>query len=469
MARDKAERRLAAIFAADMVGYSRLMEADEDDTIARQNGHRRELIDPKIKDHHGRIVKTTGDGLLVEFSSVLDAVRCAVEVQRDMVEREAVVDEHRRIRYRIGINLGDIVFQDDDVFGDGVNVAARVESLAPPGGVSVSDVVYQSVVGKLDLVFEDGGEKTVKNINKPVHIWNWRADGTDSGEVDPAPASTAPADQSIRFCTASDGVQIAYATVGDGPPLVKAPNWMNHLEYDWESPIWRHLLRALSADHTLVRFDQRGNGLSDWQVPEFTFESMIDDLCTVVDAAGLERFPLLGFSQGCAFSIAYAVRYPERVSKLVLYGGFALGAGKRNEGDRQRNEMEQQMMINGWGQNNAAYRQFFTSLFVPGATKEQEDWFNELQRTTTSPENAAQLRDVFSNVDVTELLPLVSVPTLVLHCRDDGVVPFEAGRRMAAGIPGSKFVSMEGQNHLILENEPAWPRFLNEVLSFLAE
>ena len=452
--------------AADMVGYSRLMEADESGTIARQKAHRMELIDPKVAEHHGRIVKTTGDGMLVEFASVVDAVECAVAIQCAMAAREADVPEAKRIRYRVGVNLGDIVIDADDIFGDGVNVAARLEASAEPGGISVSDVVYQSIEGKLDLAFDDLGAQTFKNITKPVHVWRWRM--TDSAPEGTAETALDRAAQEIRFCMAPDGVQIAYATVGQGPPLVKAPNWMNHLEYDWQSPIWRHLLQELAKDHTLVRFDQRANGLSDWDVEEISFEAFVRDLETVVDALGLERFPLLGISQGCAISIAYAIRHPERVSHLVLYGGFARGPLKRGA---QRDKAQAEAMItlirHGWGQDNPAFRQLFTSSFIPGATKEQMEWFNELQRVSISPENAARIRETTSNIEVTDLLANVTIPTLVLHCRDDGIVPFDEGRRMAAMIPGARFVSLDGQNHLMLEHEPAWSRFLVEVRKFL--
>ena len=223
------ERRLAAILAADMVGFARLMELDEEGTLARQKAHRRELIDPEIADHHGHIVKTTGDGLLVEFASVVDAVKCAVAIQTAMADREAEVPEPSRIRYRIGINLGDVIFDDSDIFGDGVNIAARLEALAEPGGICFSDVVHQSVADKLDLPCRDLGRQRVKNISRPIHVWRW-----ETAEQPPVAVAGAIAlEQEIRFCTASDGVQIAYATVGQGPPLVKAPNWMNHLEYDW--------------------------------------------------------------------------------------------------------------------------------------------------------------------------------------------------------------------------------------------
>jgi pimeloyl-ACP methyl ester carboxylesterase len=263
-------------------------------------------------------------------------------------------------------------------------------------------------------------------------------------------------------------VRIAYAEVGTGPPLVKAANWLNHLEYDWESPIWSPLLHELAAAHRLIRYDARGNGLSDWEVDDISFEAFVRDLESVVEATGIQRFALLGISQGCAVSIAYAVRHPERVSHLVLYGGFA--RGKRKRGSPQDIEQADAVLTlirQGWGQENPAFRQIFTSLFIPGATAEQVQWFNELQQRTTSPENAARIRRAVDDIDVTDLLARVAVPTLVLHCRSDAGQPFEEGRTLAAGIRGARFVALEGHNHVILEGDPGWRRFLDEVKSFL--
>jgi len=277
-----------------------------------------------------------------------------------------------------------------------------------------------------------------------------------------------PLHQEVQFCTTPDKVRIAYATVGKGPPLVKAANWLNHLEYDWQSPIWSHLLHAIAADFRLVRYDARGNGLSDWEVDDISFEAFVRDLESVVDQAGLDRFALLGISQGCAISIAYAVRHPERVSHLVLYGGFARGRRKRGSQTAidQANALET-LVRSGWGQENPAFRQVFTSQFIPGGSPEQIQWFNELQRRTTSPENAARIRGAVDNIEITDLLSHVKVPTLVMHCRDDAVQPFEEGRRMAADIKGAQFVALEGRNHLILENDPSWSRFVDEMKGFL--
>jgi pimeloyl-ACP methyl ester carboxylesterase len=282
------------------------------------------------------------------------------------------------------------------------------------------------------------------------------------------PSSASDLRQEVRFCTAADGVSIAYAAVGQGPPLIKAGNWLNHLEYDWESPVWSVLLHALAADYRLIRYDARGNGLSDWEVDDFSFEAFVGDLESVVEASGLDRFPLLGVSQGCAVCIAYAARHPERVTRLVLYGGFARGRRRRGSPvEIAHSDAVLTLIRQGWGQENPAFRQMFTSLFIPGGTPEQMRWFNNLQRITTSAENAVRLRLVIDDIEVTDLLPRIKAPALVLHCRDDAVQPFDEGRRIAAGIPGARFVALEGRNHLILKDDPGWSRLMQEIGSFL--
>ncbi|MBV9861243.1 MAG: alpha/beta fold hydrolase [Alphaproteobacteria bacterium] len=477
------QRRLAAILAADVVGYSRLMRGDEVGTLQALKAHRGELVDPAIRTHRGRIVKTTGDGALVEFASVVDAVGCAIAVQRGMLSRNADVPDDQRIVFRIGINVGDIIIDGDDIFGDGVNIAARLEGLCEPGGVCISRAANEQIRDKLSLAFADMGERTVKNISRAIGVFGL---GCKEIEALPAPELTALAgeeestardggapyrcEQDVHFCTTADGVQLAYSRIGSGPPLVKTGNWMTHLEFDLESPIWRGLYRELSRDNTLIRYDARGNGLSDRDIEEVTQEVFVSDLEAVVDAAGLERFALFGISQGCAISVEYAVRHPQRVSHLVLFGGFAVGSAKRarSEAEKEQAAAMLTLMRLGWGQENPAFRQLFTSQFVPGATKEQADWFNELQRISTSPADAVRNRIATSNFDVRPLLARVSVPTLVLHAREDAVVPFEQGRRLAAGIPGARFVSLPSRNHLILEDEPAFPRFLQEIRSFVA-
>ena len=235
-----------------------------------------------------------------------------------------------------------------------------------------------------------------------------------------------PLEQEIRFCRAQDGVRIAYATVGQGPLLIKAPNWLNHLEFEWLSPVWRHWWETLARDFRLVRFDQRGSGLSDRTVQDISFEAWVSDLEAVVDAIGEDRFDLLGISQGGPVAVEYAVRHPVKVRKLVLYGAYARGRIARGESQTLL-EATRTIMREGWGQDNPAYRQLFTSQFMPGATPEQMNWFNELQRTSSSGETASRIQLVGSSIDVTDRLPLVAVPTLVLHAIGDVRVPFDEG------------------------------------------
>ena len=228
------------------------------------------------------------------------------------------------------------------------------------------------------------------------------------------------------------------------------------------------MLHALAAEHRLIRYDERGNGLSDWNVNDISFEAFVRDLETVVDAARLDRFSLLGVSQGCPVSIAYAVRNPGRVSHLVLYGGYARGWRRRGDpAEIEKADAVQTLMRHGWGQENPAFRQIFTTRFMPSGTPEQMRWFNDLQRMTTSPDNAARIRRANENIDITDLLPQIRIPTLVLHCRNDAAQPHEEGRILAAGIPGARFVTLEGHNHLILESDPCWTHFLDEIRVFL--
>jgi pimeloyl-ACP methyl ester carboxylesterase/DNA-binding winged helix-turn-helix (wHTH) protein len=281
-------------------------------------------------------------------------------------------------------------------------------------------------------------------------------------------AATTGLQQQISFCRASDGVHLAVATVGNGPPLVKTANWLNHLEFDWHSPVWSPLFTRLAGQCRLIRYDERGTGLSSRDVPEFTFEAFVRDLETVVDELALERFALLGFSQGAPVSIAYAARHPERVSRLILSGGFALGWRKRGSAsDVARNEASIALMREGWGRENPAARQMFTSLIVPDATLEQMRWFNDLERASASVETAIRLLDVIGDIDVIDLLPRVSVPTLVLHSRGDARTPFEYGLTLARNIPNARFVALESRNHLILSQEPAWPHYLDALCGFL--
>jgi pimeloyl-ACP methyl ester carboxylesterase/DNA-binding CsgD family transcriptional regulator len=288
-------------------------------------------------------------------------------------------------------------------------------------------------------------------------------------------ASTAPLTYGrgvhrIGFCRADDGVQIAYGVHGSGPPLVKAANWMTHLDHDWRSPVWRHWLAALGERCTMVRYDERGCGLSDRDVGEgaFTLDRWVRDLECVVDAAGLDTFALLGLSQGAALSIEYMARNPGRVTHFVVCGGFARGRARRaSAASAEENDTLAAMIRVGWGKSNAAFRRSFTTLFLPEGSAEQIEWFDDLQRVSASPETASRIFAARGALDVTARAPGLDVPTLVMHAREDAVVPFAEGRLIASLIPDARFVPLEGRNHVLLETEPAWGEFLASIDEFL--
>jgi pimeloyl-ACP methyl ester carboxylesterase/DNA-binding CsgD family transcriptional regulator len=271
--------------------------------------------------------------------------------------------------------------------------------------------------------------------------------------------------QEIRFCVASDGVRLAYAKHGSGRPLVKVSNWLSHLEVDWESRVWRHWLEELGRTNTVIRYDLRGCGMSDRDVGDLSLDRWVLDLETVIDAAGVEHPSLLGISGGAAIALAYAARNPDRVERVVAYGGWASGRFLR--ADEERRTAVAAVMRTGWAEPNPAFRRLFTMLFLPEGTPEQMAWYDELQRRSVLPEMAVRLYDALSETDATGLLAQVAAPTLVLHARGDMVVPFKEGRRIAAAVPSARLIPLASRNHILLEHEPAWQVFISEVSEFL--
>ena len=283
----------------------------------------------------------------------------------------------------------------------------------------------------------------------------------------PARAGEAPP-QDVRFCRSADGTRIAYAVHGCGPPLVLAACWLSHLEYDWQSPVWRHFLLDLGRVATVIRYDERGNGMSDWDVTDFGLEPRVADLEAVADAAGLERFAMVGMSQGGPVGVVYAARHRGRLSRLILYGTYGRAM---DHTDPQALELEhtfEQMIKVGWARPDSTFRRVFTNLLIPRASEEQAGWLDALQACATSTENAVRARAGRMRADVRDLLPGLSVPTLVLHARRDRMIDFALGRELAARIPGARLVALDSDNHITLADEPAWSVFVDEVTAFLA-
>jgi pimeloyl-ACP methyl ester carboxylesterase/DNA-binding winged helix-turn-helix (wHTH) protein len=384
------------------------------------------------------------------------------------------VDERRLLRDNAEVRLRDKLFDTLRVLvenaGKLVRKDAFMESVWPDSVVEDNNLDYCiSQLRKLlhpskyiETVPRHGYRfvAPVKNIIRSATTQAMAAGGSQC--ITPLPR------QDIRFSVTQDGVRLAWASIGDGPPLVKASNWLTHLDFEWGSPIWQHWWTELSKHHRLIRYDERGNGMSQRDVPDVSFDTWVRDLETVVDAARLDRFSLLGISRGGAIAIAYTVKHPERVSRLVLYGAFPMGIyhyGSPEELETRRALASLTRL--GWGLHNPAFCRMFTKRFIPDATPVHENWFDDLQRVSTSPANAARLIEVDSGIDVRELLRQVQVPTLVVHCDRDHVVLPEHGRQLAAEIPGARYVSLASANHLLLAEEPAWEILLQELSAFM--
>ncbi len=275
--------------------------------------------------------------------------------------------------------------------------------------------------------------------------------------------------QHVRYLPASDGVRLAWAEAGSGAPLIKAANWLTHLEYEWDSPVWKHWIRFFSANFRFVRYDERGCGMSEWREGELTIDQWVDDLRSVVDAAQpVGPVALLGISQGAATCVRYAVEYPDRVERLILYGGYSRGASLRK--GVLSNDLVFRGMVElarmAWASDNWTFRQLFTSRFIPGGSEEQLKWFNDLCLKSTTGSIAASLLEARQSVDVTDFLGRIRAPTLVMHARNDELVPLAEGQLLASAIPGAEFVEIDSRNHVLLEHEPAWGRFCEAVLAF---
>ncbi len=416
--------------------------------------------------NHEKAIELYRGAFLQGFTLREHGFDCWVSSERARLDNAALSSMAKLLKHYLGVCRHD----------DAINVAHKALAIDPlHEGAHRALIVSYGATGRLGLAhaqYEECRELLERELGvtpeaetrRAYHEVSGGRQSSQNGNHRPEqPATT----QQIRFCRAFDGIRIAYATVGDGPPLIKAPNWMTHLEYEWQSPVWRHYLRELSRDHTFIRFDQRGNGLSDRDIDDISFDAFVSDLEAVADRLELDRFPLLGISQGCAISIAYAARHPERVSKLVLCGGFIRGAAKRDGDSREKSDAVDTLIRLDWGKDRSGLRAMYTSNLIPGGTKEQLDWYTELMRVSATPENASRLRLAMSLMDVSELLPLVRAPTLVLHARNDAVAPFQEGQALADGIPGARFVPLDSDNHILLEHEAAWPGFVREVRAFL--
>lgn len=383
----------------------------------------------------------------IEASKTFAQATRLIRFLRYIVEATVSGNASRLNQYSIAID----VMERDAEFNPATDSSVRVEA--------------GRLRAKLREYYDSEGAEDAIRFHLPKGRYNPDISLADERDADQAPPLL---QQTVRFCHTSDGVAIAYAVSGqNGPVLVKAANWLSHLEYDCSSPVWAHWWQELSRRFKLIRYDERGCGLSDWDVGEFSFESWVSDLRHIVEAARLDKFALLGISQGAAVAIDYAVRYPEKVSHLILYGGFVQGRLRRDPPQDAEAKMLEELVTLGWGRPDPAFRRIFASLFAPQASALELDAFDELQRVSTSPANALRFLQMFNRIDVVELASRVRVPTLVLHARDETEIPLSQSRLMATRIPNAKFVMLDSRNHILGASEPAWQDFLREIEDFI--
>lgn len=339
-------------------------------------------------------------------------------------------------------------------------------------GRIVSDSAISSRISAARAAIGDSGaeQRIIKTVARRGFRFVANVEVLDAPQTESGSKRTAikSANQRIRYCRSADGTSIAFADSGNGYPLVRAGHWLTHLEHDWHSPVWRPILDEFGLNFHVTRYDQRGNGLSDRDVDDYSLEAFVADLEAVADTAGLDRFALYGASQGAPIAVAYAARHPERVSHLILYGGYQRGRQLRKDVDeREQGQALLKLIRHGWGKPGSPFIQAFSSIFIPGGTPEQIASLTELQRISASPENAAKLRDAVDRFDVSGFLELVESPTLVIHAQGDGVQPLNQGRELAAGIKNAEFVLLESNNHINLQHEPAWTIFFDEIRRFV--
>ena len=467
-----ADTKLAVILHCDVVESTALVTRDE--RLAHERIHD---TFTRLSDTVSRFGGTThelrGDALLAEFERASDAVGSALAFQVSNTEFNQDIRGDIRPVVRIGIALGEIVVADSTLTGAGVVLAQRLEQLAEPGGVVIQGAIREALPGRLPFSYSPLGEQMLKGFDEPTRAF---AVAVVEGEKISAPESSSPgtdeiglANQSpVSYCSSADGTSIAYADVGEGPPLIIAGFWMTHLEETWNDPILQPYLSQLARDFKIIRYDQRGNGMSDWDNVDIAFDKMVDDLQAVIDCHDLEKTAILGCSQAAAVSIAYTLRHPDKVSCLILYGGYPRGRCQRGDAEAEAESKAMVTLIRqGWGRDNPATRQIMTSLFMPDATQEEANWFNEFQKKCGPAENIARFREMFDDINVVDLLPRLNLPVLVMHSVGDSAAPLAEGKLLASRIPGAKFVTFNSRSHVLSEKEPEFSRSIRAIREFL--
>jgi pimeloyl-ACP methyl ester carboxylesterase len=485
----------------DIAGYTALMGEDEDravEILARS----RAIVRPQVEKYGGRILDEIGDGMLASFDSGVSAVECAREIQ-------TIVGAEPEFDLRIGIHIGDVLISDKQVVGDGVNVASRIHGLAAPGSICISDRVFDDLRNHPEFDPQLLGERELKNLNRRITVYVLAAPGqrpaaeplartsrrrrvwaagaagvvavgallvaTGLGErlvvaalIEIPRLLGGGVEQQIGFVRSADGTRIAYATAGKGPALVHVLGWASHVERGLNSPAYNPSIAHFAEHYQFVHYDGRGAGLSDRNVTNFSIDARVADLEAVIDGLGFDRVVIMGLSAGGAASIAYTLRHPEKVQRLILIATAANSASVRRANPMWNSIPD--LVRSGWGRDDASARKIFTALIGPHMPPIQQEFLSELLQISMTGDDAANFLEAAIQGDASDQLAKIAVPTLVIHARGDLLVPFEAGgRELAAGIPNARLVVLESDNHGIPPSDPTYPQLLEAIDEFLAE
>lgn len=458
-------RRLSAILSLDVVDYTQMMQANASKVVERLQAVYAEIITPAVKAHEGRVVKLMGDGALIEFRAATSALQAAIQIQSALFSSKYAVEGPLCVRLRIGLHAGDVTKVGTELFGDALNIASRLQSAARTGEIWTSRLLCDLAGATGAYTLRGEGLHSFKGVEKPIEVLSVHA----FDKPQEASSERFRTQQTVQYAKTKDGVNLAWAAVGEGTPVVKAPSWIGHLELDWRNPGVSPICSAIAQTHQLIRFDGRLTGLSDWTADTCSFENFVDDLEAIYDAAKIERAPILAMSQGCAVAAAFAARRPERVSGILMIGGFPVGTAKRSsERETARATAMRQMFGASWDDDHLSLRHLMAEAMVPGASEEARQQFAKDMRQMISPENMVRYRDVVDFIDVIDVLPVVSAPCLVCHATDDRMQPAALGRQLAKELPNAFFASYSSPNHMMPSNDPEWPRLQAAALAFLA-
>lgn len=449
-------RRISAILCLDVVDYTARMGEDPELTLKDLQRILDQIIRPTVRDHSGRIFKLMGDGALVEFQSAASAISATHEILQRL--------RGDPVMLRAGVHAGDVTVRAGDVFGEAVNMAARLQALAEPGGGLVSKTVAELAGTSADIALKPESSVRLKGFDAPVDAFSIDLEGTQRQ----ARLARMAASQEIRFTRSKDGTSLAWTSTGEGQTIVKAPNWLQHLEYDWTHNPLDGWLQLLSDRYRLIRFDTRNNGLSDRGVQDVSLERMVEDLEAVFDAAEIEQAPVFGLSFGATVAAAFAALRPERVSKLVLMSGFVQGLAKRNRpGEAALGKAIMDLSRGGWNDDYPSARDLMAQAFAPAASPQDQRTYAEYMKLTMDVEDWLKVGEVVDNVDISDLLAKIRCPALILHANRERVHSSDQGRRLAAGIQQARFVALDTTNNTMPVYDRVWPKALSEISGFL--